>query len=424
MSHSRLGVFLSLFLTASAGSQVLPPPTELVFDRFSNRVVKIEVEESGSAAKASIGSGLFVSPDGHLITNYHVISQVVQHPERYQAHFVGADDEEVPVSVLNVDVAHDLALVKTDLSTPSHFVLGEFDAPQGLRLYSMGHPLDLGLNIVEGTYNGFLKHSLDRRIHFTGSLNPGMSGGPAITADGRVVGINVASAGEQVSFLVPVERAVALVDRSWADDFETPSSLLDLVRDQIDDYQRNFYSVLLDSTPPTIALGVFSVPTQPAAFFNCWADAYREDSVAYETVDHQCSTVDYIFISDELVSGRFWFYHRLIESDELNRFQFDTLYTDDFQQTYHGMGGGESEVTEFRCHSGAIREHRLAFKTVFCLRGYKKLPELYDLVFKAAVVGKPLIGLETALFASGLSFDNAEALVRWYMGAVAWNETE
>ena len=85
------------------------------------------------------------------------------------------------------------------------------------------------------------------------------------------------------------------------------------------------------------------LPTEPALFFDCWADAYREDSATYETVDHQCSTDDYIFVSDELVSGQLWFYHRLLTSDELNRFQFASLYTTDFQQTYHGMGGGESE---------------------------------------------------------------------------------
>ena len=40
-------------------------------------------------------------------------------------------------------------------------------------------------------YNGLVERSYNERIHFTGALNPGMSGGPAVTADGRVVGINV-----------------------------------------------------------------------------------------------------------------------------------------------------------------------------------------------------------------------------------------
>ena len=219
----QLLLSLSSGLSSSALAQT-SLPTEDVFSRFSNRVVKIEVQESGSKAKASIGSGFFVSDAGHLVTNYHVIAQVVQHPERYVASYLDEDDESVSVDVdvLNIDVAHDLAVVKADLPSPSFFELEPLAPPQGLRLYSMGHPLDLGLNIVEGTYNGFLKHALDQRINFTGSLNPGMSGGPAITADGRVAGINVSTAGEQVSFLVPVEWAVALVERTLAPEFERP----------------------------------------------------------------------------------------------------------------------------------------------------------------------------------------------------------
>ncbi|MEZ5581942.1 MAG: hypothetical protein R3F37_03415 [Candidatus Competibacteraceae bacterium] len=47
------------------------------------------------------------------------------------------------------------------------------------------------MTIVEGTYNGQLDKSLYEKIHFTGSINPGMSGGPTINRDGAVVGVNV-----------------------------------------------------------------------------------------------------------------------------------------------------------------------------------------------------------------------------------------
>jgi S1-C subfamily serine protease len=418
-------------VAALLGASVLPAPgafpfqatpTEEVFRRFSDRVVKIEVQETGSAAKASIGSGFFVSPGGHLVTNYHVVAAVVQHPERYRAGLsVGDEDDTSPVEILNVDVAHDLAIVKSETSPQRYFALEEVEALQGLRLYSLGHPLDLGLNIVEGTYNGFLKHALDQRIHFTGSLNPGMSGGPAITAEGRVMGVNVATAGDQVSFLVPVKWAALLLQETLSPSF-APGPLVEAVRRQILDYQERFVSELLAVSPPRVKLGGFDLPTRPAPYFNCWADANREDGLGYEVVDHQCATDDYIFVSDELVSGQLWFYHRLLETDELNRFQFAELYSSDFESTYHGMGGGESEVTPFRCHTGAVREQGITFKTVFCLRRYRRLDGLYDMVFKGAVVGRPNLGLETALLASGVSFENAEALVLWYMKGFSWSE--
>jgi serine protease Do len=177
-------------------------------------VVKIEVVETGSAAKASIGSGFFVTAAGEVITNYHVISKLIHTPERYRAELVDARGTRSPVRVLGVDVVHDLAVLRGELRPRTHFTLAATPIAQGSRIYSLGHPEDLGLSIVEGTYNGLLSHTLHPRIHFTGAVNPGMSGGPAITDDGAVIGINVATSGDAISFLVPVERAIALVARA------------------------------------------------------------------------------------------------------------------------------------------------------------------------------------------------------------------
>src|SRR5260370_17484180 len=77
----------------------------------------------------------------------------------------------------------------------------------------MGNPLDLGFTIIEGTYNGLVERSYNDRVHFSGALNPGMSGGPTVNGEGLVVGINVATrrGGQLVSFLVPARFAAALL---------------------------------------------------------------------------------------------------------------------------------------------------------------------------------------------------------------------
>ena len=217
---------LVTFLLAAAARAQTPPPQAApapagpapsavaaeVFRRFADGVVKIQVVETGSAAKAELGSGFFVTPRGHVVTNYHVVSKVVQHPERYRGEMLDRAGGTRPVRVLAVDVIHDVAVLATDATPALSFTLGAVRPSQGDRLYSLGHPHDLGLSIVEGTYNGLLQHTLYPKIHFTGAINPGMSGGPTLTERGQVVGINVRTAalviasGLQVFGVEPVEE--------------------------------------------------------------------------------------------------------------------------------------------------------------------------------------------------------------------------
>src|SRR5574338_1212032 len=194
---------IALIGASSLRAQELSPGSASVFRQFGNRVVKIEISENGSAAKASLGSGFYVSAAGDVITNYHVMSQVVHDPDRYDARIITAAGDTLGVTLLAIDVVHDLALVRASRPPAHWFALADATPEQGDRLFSLGHPLDLGLSIVEGTYNGLLRHTLYPKIHFTGSLNPGMSGGPTLAASGDVAGINVSTEGNQVSFLVP-----------------------------------------------------------------------------------------------------------------------------------------------------------------------------------------------------------------------------
>lgn len=395
--------------------------TTEVFRRYADHVVKIEVAEQGSGAKAELGSAFFVTPRGHLVTNYHVVAKLMHDPDRYRAELVAASGVREPVTVLAVDVVHDLAVLASDRRGP-HFSLGPTHLAQGRRLFALGHPRDLGLAIVEGTYNGRLQHTLYERIHFTGSLNPGMSGGPAITGAGVVVGVNVATAGNQVSFLVPVERAAALLAVATARGYTPPAEFLGEIGRQIREYQDAYVRSLFADSVPTVALGAYRVPTQPAAFFRCWADADHDEDAPFEAVEHVCSTDDFIYIARDHSSGLVEFDHRLLTSDKLNRYRFAALYTAQYRAEDVRLVGGEDEVTTFRCRTQDVANGELTFKTALCVRRYRKFPGLYDAVLRAAALGRADTGLVTTLTLSGVSFENALLLTRRYLGSIAWIE--
>lgn len=409
---------MGLGLARPGAAQGGGPDAAEVYRRFAPRVVKIQSVEQSSGAKSAIGSGFFVSAEGHVVTNYHVISELVNFPDRYRVELIDGGDTTRAVAVQAIDVVHDLAVLKVDSAGDPWFPLAPVQVDRGTRLYSMGHPHDLGLSIVEGTYNGLLEHTLYPKIHFTGSINPGMSGGPAVDAAGDVVGVNVSTAGEGISFLVPVERVIALVEEARRPGYQPPDSLLRTVGEQMLAYQDRYLAQLFTDSTPTLALGGYRVPTKPAPFFKCWGDASHGTSYPYATIAHQCSTDDYIFISGDQWSGVLEFKHSVYTTDELNRVRFYSLLTREFA----GEGLGEQDrefVTPQRCVVDNVRQRTLVLKTVFCTRRYRKLPGLYDAFFKAVTLGLPGRGLVTSLTLSGVTFENARRVVERYLASLA-----
>jgi serine protease Do len=394
--------------------------TPEIFKQFSENVVKIEVVESGSAAKASIGTGFFASAHGHIITNYHVVSKLIHSPDRYRVEVTNPSGQSSQAKVLGVDVVYDLAVLRSDRHPQGFLSLETKPIEQGTRLYSLGHPRDLGLTIVEGTYNGLLRHTLYPKVHFTGSLNPGMSGGPTLTHAGTVTGVNVATEGEQISFLVPAERALALLEKTAKVENRPANGFLAEVGRQIHANQARYLSGMFSSTTPSIAFGPYTLPTKPADFFRCWADAVRRKELPYVAVTHDCSTDDYIFVSSEQSSGIVRFYHQLLSTAELYPPQFFNLYSAQVQAGNTAVFGNEEEVTPFRCQTRNVQTQTGKVKAVLCARQYVKLPGLYDAVFRAATLGARNVGLVSTLSLSGVSFENIELLSRRYMESIKW----
>jgi serine protease Do len=404
----------------AAQAPLAPGTTQEIFRQYSEYVVKIEVVETGSAAKASIGTGFFANGRGHIVTNYHVISKLIHAPERYRIEITDVAGQMSQASVIGVDVVYDLAVLRAARPAKGFLVLESKSVEQGTRLYSLGHPRDLGLTIVEGTHNGLLRHTLYPKVHFTGSLNPGMSGGPTLIQAGRVVGVNVSTEGQQISFLVPAERANALLQKTAAVEQRPPGSFLAEVGEQIRANQARYLAGLFASGTPAVSLGPYELPTRPAEFFRCWADSVRRQELPYTAVMHDCSTDDYIFVSSEQSSGIVRFFHQFLSTQELNPSRFFTLYGGQFQGGSSGMPGNEEEVTPFRCQTRNIATGTGKFKGVLCARQYLKLPGLYDAVFKAAALGSRNAGVVTTLALSGATFDNIQTVTRRYMENIKW----
>ncbi len=394
--------------------------SEQIFERAATRIVQIRIVEADSGAKSAIGTGFVVGKEGELATNYHVIADLVHEPEHYRAEWVDAAGEGHPITLLGFDLVRDIAVLQAERAFAKPFKLHKGALRNGRRIYAVGNPFDLGMSIVEGAYNGFVEHSFYERIHFTGSLNPGMSGGPALLEDGSVVGINVASSGNQVSYLIPVDDLRRLLERIRAPGYELPEDRSLELREQLWRHQQRYFSAILEATPQMVQLGSYQAPGRLAPFFHCWGGF--SEKKRHNARRHRCQTVDHIYLSDRIHIDVIQLRHRQIESDVLSPTRFYQLYSRFFERNWSELDGSDEDFSEFRCAVEFVETGGLVFKTAFCARRYLEFEGLYDVMFKAAHLGEPNTGFETALALTGISFENARALSRRYLEAIRWSE--
>ncbi len=416
-----------------------PPSSaaERVYASARARLLQIRTLLSEAGKQSSIGSGFLVSADGFAITNYHVISQYALDPSLYRLEYAAADGTRGELKLLAIDLPNDLAVVRlerADQTKPqAHF---EFDGralagalPQGERLYSMGNPLDLGFSIVEGTYNGAVERSYNERILFSGAVNPGMSGGPTVAADGKVAGINVAKRtdGELVSFLVPARFASRLLDKARADIAAgrsmQPRDIVAEIGRQLAERQSALYRQLDEKGFRPATFGPYRASEVTAPWFTCWAQTNATQSprprAAVNTTN--CASDTRLFVAGDLNVGLVQLTHSYVRSTELNPFQFATFLS---RQNQIGWTGGKSSkwYTRQRCHEDfvAAGEGRPPIRAVWCARAYRKFDDLYDVWVSAVTQDRATEALASRLILQSVTYENAQRLTKRFLEDVRW----
>ncbi len=430
---------LSLLAAMPAQGQGVPPASsapvssvaQQVYAAARGQLLQVRTLVTAAGRQSSIGSGFVVDAEGLAITNYHVISQHARDPDSYRLEYATADGGSGRLDLLAIDIANDLAVVRLDRGGAPAMLFDERarrdDLPKGERLYSMGNPLDLGFAIVEGTFNGFVDRSYNERVLFTGAINPGMSGGPAVTADGRVAGVNVAKRrdGELVSFLVPARFATALLARARAGAAATDFRA-ELGR-QVIAWQDGFYEALTGSGLRQRALGPYDAPESAAAWFNCWARTNAgQVPKPRATLDMAtCSGDAQLFVTDGLLIGRVEISHSHARSVDLNAFQFATFLSQQAAPNWF-RGWSAKWYTPQRCHTDFVAAPDAStqppLQVTWCARGYREFDGLYDVSVVAVTQDRAREALVSRLVMQGVSHENAVALMTRVIEAVKWTK--
>lgn len=319
-------LFLILFITSITFSSEL---AKNLFREYKNRIFQVRVIEKVSGKKTSIGSSFLVSSNGLIATNFHVIADAVHDPDLYNLELVKENDIVIQVTIEKFDIVHDLAIIRDSTIDSEPFQIGDNQLENGTEIFSLGNPKGLGSSIVTGTYNGLLKKSMYRKIHFSGSINPGMSGGPGIDQNGKVIGINVATSGNQISFMVPSNFLKKLLEK---DALQNKSQFKAEIESQIITNQDSYLKKLLTEDWQLDSLGKAMVPSIMNNVFECWGEYYKDPDSLYYRAASGCYSKDHIYISTDFKTGMIYYRYDLYENRKLNQFQFYNLYEKQFQK--------------------------------------------------------------------------------------------
>lgn len=206
----------------SLSRQVAPAVVEILVMGYGAP----EDDGSGQAASTlapqrSSGSGVFIDPNGYLITNAHVVQGAVsiQVLVANRSARPGDTDEDpmtlrgVEAKVIGVDRESDLALLKVDLKNAPTL---RFAPPRSLRqgdlVLAVGSPLGLrnsvSMGVVSATARSVSESNPLVYIQTDASINPGNSGGALVDMEGRLVGINTfiftqSGGNEGIGFAIP-----------------------------------------------------------------------------------------------------------------------------------------------------------------------------------------------------------------------------
>lgn len=417
---------VGLSFAASGPSGAQQGQYSVLFESLKPGLFTVEVFDRVSNNKNAIGSAFALSSDGLMATNYHVVSEFVVDPERYGLRFRDAEGDTGALSVAAVDVLHDLALVRMspdempDLPLQP-FRLAESSPRDGETVLALGNPYDIGISIVPGTYNGLLKNQYRKNIHFTGALNPGMSGGPAVNTEGEVIGINVAGAGNSVSFLVPVDNLARLIDASVSEP-ATLESMRSEVTGRIIEHQARMLDELLAGDWSLEAFGPLMIPREIRPWLSCSGSGLaRDPDTPWQESHSNCTLNDRIFLSRSLDTGPveliFGWYH----SDSLNPLQLSRVFEQNTFMPYNRTG--DDDVTDFECTEDWVGPQNLEpveFKSTYCVRGYLDYPGLHDVLFVARAQRAGPEALHVHYTLSGVGRDKAEEFHQHLMGVLRW----
>jgi serine protease Do len=391
-----------------------------VLDRVRPAIIQIKGFFGTNTSEAFHGTGFAVARGGVFVTNWHVVSDAVLYPEKYRLEYKTSTGATGRINVHAIDVRHDLAIVEAVGFAPAPLELWP-ETMKGERAYSIGFPLDVGLTITEGVSNGRVEDSFQPRIHYSGALNPGMSGGPGLDTSGRVIGVNVAGyfQSQLVAFFVPAEYAIALLSSSVNKPLDAKR-----VHEEIADQLRAHSEALLaalDTPLPRQNDQGYELPGKLAGFFVCHAGGDPAPDQPMQVERQYCDARSSLYVASDMRSGGLWFRHQILHSTTLDAWRFaHRLQEVSVLSPGRASSGRNRQLAPYACKQNDVALDGLQVNAIVCLRAYRKFDGLYDLNVHIVSKNEANRAFVSTLSLTGASSEVALEFAKAYLAAIQW----
>ncbi len=225
------------------------------------------------------GSGVFISKDGYILTNNHVVEGVKE------VNIVLSDGRQQTATIVGTDLYADLAVLKTTGQVPAVATLGNSDVLKpGESVIAIGSPLGDFKNTVTAGVVSATGRSIDTGqgyqieglIQTDAAINQGNSGGPLVNLAGQVIGINTliirngnsGAVAEGLGFAIPANTARAVAEQIMQKGY----------------FSRPYMGVRVQSISPDIA-DAYNLPVKWGAYVTNVASSSPAGKAGLQTDD-------------------------------------------------------------------------------------------------------------------------------------------
>ncbi len=408
-----------VFLAANPCRSERIQDAQSLFDRFGDLLYQIVLVEKTSGETFSTGSGFQITGKGHIATNYHVVASLIHKPGIYQMECIDKNGTHRSPVLVNIDIINDLAIVQCDGLGDTFFELKESRLRKGARIYAMGNPYDLSMAIVDGNYNGLLEDRLYERIFFSGALNSGMSGGPAIDQWGRVVGINVSTQGNEIGFLVPVRFLIDLL--AMVKSAAGPVTDFDRrIEQQLLDNQERFMADVISAKWEIESYGDARIPKIQKNYIKGWGEKATGERKMYRRSFSGYAIPNGVYVSQGVLTGRLKVRYNWLETDQLNSVQFYNKVQKIFNAYSSPNNASSKDRSSYRKRTAFLQHAGLNWKLSIGVRKYIKYDQLYDFTLNMVSLSKTDRAIVVSAALAGVSKKNGNAFIRKFIEHIQW----